>query len=389
MQKLNLIIIGGGMFVSGQSNDDFGTILPSVLQAKKNNLVNDITICCKSLKTAKKNIKKYKKIIKLLNLKSNIEVFPQNKDDPNGYLKILKKKKFDCAIVSVPDHLHYKICKDVLSHKIHCLVVKPMVTKIDHAEKLFDLSKKNKLIGQVEFHKRLDESNLIIRDKIQNNAIGNLQYVNVNYSQRKIIPTKQFKKWTNKSNIFQYLGVHYVDLINFITGSKPISVNAWGLKDYLKKKKINTWDSIHAVIEWRNKNNKFLSIHSCNWIDSNKSSAMSDQKISFIGTKGRIESDQKNRGLQIVDDKNGINDLNPYFSNKFLSSSNKYYFSGYGINSVNNFLKDVHELKNNQINLKVLDKVRPSFKSSLISVYVTDAINKSLSSKNKKIKINL
>ena len=63
MQKLNLIIIGGGMFVSGQSNDDFGTILPSVLQAKKNNLVNDITICCKSQKQQKKkykNIKNYK-----------------------------------------------------------------------------------------------------------------------------------------------------------------------------------------------------------------------------------------------------------------------------------------------------------------------------------------
>lgn len=291
--------------------------------------------------------------------------------------------------MSVPDHLHYKICKDVLEHKIHCLVVKPMVTKIDHAKKLFNISKKNKLIGQVEFHKRLYESNLIIRDKIQNKTIGNLQYVNVNYSQRKIIPTKQFKKWVNKSNIFQYLGVHYVDLINFITDSKPISVNAWGLKDYLKEKNINTWDSIHAVIEWKNKNNNFLSLHSCNWIDSNKSSAMSDQKISFIGTKGRIDSDQKNRGLQIVDDKNGINDLNPYFSNKFLSSSNKSYFSGYGISSINNFLKDVHELINNQINLKFLEKSRPSFKSSQISVYVTDAINKSLSSKNKKIKINL
>ena len=161
------------------------------------------------------------------------------------------------------------------------------------------------------------------------------------------------------------------------------------MKDYLKKKNINTWDSIHAVIEWKNKNNNFLSLHSCNWIDSNKSSAMSDQKISFIGTKGRIDSDQKNRGLQIVDDKNGINDLNPYFSHRFLSSSNKSYFSGYGINSVKNFLNDVYELKNNQINLKVLEKVRPSFKSSLISVSVTDAINKSLSSKNKKIKIKL
>lgn len=92
MHKIDLIIIGGGMFVSGQSNDDFGTILPSVLQAKKNNLINGITICCKSLKTAKKNLKKYKKIKKLLNLKSNIEVFPQKKDDPKGYLKIIKKK---------------------------------------------------------------------------------------------------------------------------------------------------------------------------------------------------------------------------------------------------------------------------------------------------------
>ncbi|MDC3043601.1 Gfo/Idh/MocA family oxidoreductase [Candidatus Pelagibacter sp.] len=389
MQKLDLIIIGGGMFVSGQTIDDFGTILPSVLQAKKNNKINKITICCNSLKTAKKNLKKFNILKKLLNLKSNIEIFPKKKDDPECYLKIIKKDRFDCAIVSVPDHLHFRICKNVLKHKIHCLVVKPMVTKINHAKELIAISKKHRLIGQVEFHKRLDEANLIIRDKIKNNLIGNLQYINVNYSQKKIIPTNQFKKWSNKSNIFQYLGVHYVDLIYFITDAKPINVNAWGFRDYLKNKNINTWDSIHAVIEWRNKKNKFISLHSCNWIDPNKSSAMSDQKISFIGTKGRIDSDQKNRGLQIINDKNGINDVNPYFSYRFLSSSNRNYFSGYGIKSVNNFIKDVYKLKNNKINLKTLEKVRPSFKNSLISVSITDAINKSLKSNNKKIKINL
>ena len=142
MQKINLIIIGGGMFVSGQTKDDFGTILPSVLQAKKNNIIDDITLCCNSVKTAKKNLKKFESLKKLLNLKSKIEIFPQKKDDPNSYLKVIKKKKIDCAIVSVPDHLHYKICADVLNHKIHCLVVKPMVTKITHAKKLHALSKK-------------------------------------------------------------------------------------------------------------------------------------------------------------------------------------------------------------------------------------------------------
>ena len=45
MQKLNLIIIGGGMFVSGQSNDDYGTILPAILQAKKNNSLVFVDEC--------------------------------------------------------------------------------------------------------------------------------------------------------------------------------------------------------------------------------------------------------------------------------------------------------------------------------------------------------
>jgi len=387
MRKISLLIIGGGMFVSGQTDKDYGTILPSVLQAKKNGKIGNITICCKTLKTAKKNKLKFNKLKKMLKLNFNIEIYPKVKNDAKSYLKLIKKNKFDCAIVSVPDHLHYKISKDILKNKLHCLIVKPMTTKLSDAKKLYNIAKKNKLIGQVEFHKREDESNLIIRDKIINNEIGNLQYISVNYSQRKIIPTYQFKDWTSQSNIFQYLGVHYVDLINFITDAKPKNVTAWGLKDYLKKKNINTWDSIHAVIEWQKNNKKFISMHSCNWIDPNTSSAMSDQKISFIGTNGRIDSDQKNRGLQIVNDKDGINDINPYFSNKLLSSSNQNYFYGYGIKSVNNFLSDVFKVINKSIKISKLEKIRPSFKNSLITVATTEAINKSLRSNNKKIKI--
>ena len=100
-----------------------------------------------------------------------------------------------------------------------------------------------------------------------------------------------------------------------------------------------------------------------------------------------IDSDQKNRGLQIVNDKDGINDINPYFSNKLLSSSNQNYFYGYGIKSVNNFLSDVFKVINKSIKISKLEKIRPSFKNSLITVATTEAINKSLRSNNKKIKI--
>ena len=39
-------------------------------------------------------------------------------------------------------------------------------------------------------------------------------------------------------------------------------------------------------------NNFIQSIH-VNWIDPETSSAVSDQKLKFIGTKGRVELDQK------------------------------------------------------------------------------------------------
>ena len=85
-----------------------------------------------------------------------------------------------------------------------------------------------------------------------------MKYCVIEYSQKKIIPEKFFKKWSSKSNSFQYLGVHYVDLIYFMTRFKPYKVWAWGQKGYLTQKKINTWDAVQATIEWK-KMEKFFS----------------------------------------------------------------------------------------------------------------------------------
>ena len=74
--------------------------------------------------------------------------------------------------------------------------------------------------------------NIIIKNKIINRDIGNLLYAVIEYSQKIIIPTKIFKSWSGKSNVFQYLGVHYVDLIYFMTNFKPIKVHALGQKKF-------------------------------------------------------------------------------------------------------------------------------------------------------------
>ena len=142
-------------------------------------------------------------------------------------------------------------------------------------------------------------------------------------------------------------------------------------------------------IRRKKSNDKFISTHITNWIDSNKNSAISDQKINFVGTQGRFQADQKNRGIEFVNS-NGIESINPYFSSSFYDETNKnVYFKGYGIANITEFLKDVISFRSGKISLKQLDESRPTFQSSLISTAVIDSVNKSLNKNGEKIKVNL
>ena len=38
-KPLNILIVGGGMYVCGRGTDNFGTILPAVLEAKKKDIL--------------------------------------------------------------------------------------------------------------------------------------------------------------------------------------------------------------------------------------------------------------------------------------------------------------------------------------------------------------
>ena len=116
---------------------------------------------------------------------------------------------------------------------------------------------------------------------------------------------------------------------------------------------------------------------------------MSDQKISIIGASGKIVSDQKNRGLQFVEDINGIQDVNPYFSS--LISEPNYsdsQFFGYGFKSISQFVNNVKQIVRENKNYKIFKKNNRSFEEAKISTAIIEAANKSLKS-GKKEKIYL
>ncbi|QTL96946.1 gfo/Idh/MocA family oxidoreductase [Iocasia frigidifontis] len=387
---VDVLIIGAGMYVCGRGTDTYGTILPAVMEAKKQGYVGKISV----VSTCKKSVgflsQKLKEINRLMGTNINIDTYPKEGKDRFSYRNALDNlSDGSCVILSVPDHLHYQIAKELIEAKKNNLVVKPLTSKVDENIELIKLANKNNVYGAVEFHKRYDLANLKVKKIINDGNIGDLLYTIVEYSQRKIMPEEMFKNWIKETNIFQYLAVHYVDIIYFITRAKPLRVSAVGQMNSLANKGINTYDSIQAILEWENTEGKlFTSTFLVNWIDPSQTSAMSYQSIKFIGTEGRYESDQKNRGNQVITE-DGIEDINPYFTQIYPTAEGFEEFRGYGIDSILTFIKDCNDLNNKEVSVNELQSKRPSFSEALISTAVVEATNRSLMDNGRWKKIEL
>ena len=178
--------------------------------------------------------------------------------------------------------------------------------------------------------------------------------------------------------------MHYIDLIYFLTSALPTKALATSqciTSDYP--------DSIQAVVEWNTCNDvKFISTITTNWIDPNSTSAMSDQKITVVGSNGRFQADQKHRGVQLItEDLNGMEEINPYFSQIYRDYNNQMSIEGYGPKSITRFIEDVIQVVSNKATRTTLEAVRPSFKNSLVSTSVVEAVNISLANGNEWVPI--
>lgn len=377
-KPLDILVVGAGMYVCGRGTEGFGTILPALFEASQEGLAGKVTVAATSEKSIRELQKKVKKLYALFGKKLSVQGSSQSLQEifDSGFSP-------DCAIVCVPDHLHFAVTSFLMHRGIHCLVVKPLAPTLKEVKDLIRLQGKKQVYGMVEFHKRYDRSNLKLRDVIRSGAIGDPLYFVVEYSQRKSIPTDIFKSWIKQTNIFQYLGIHYVDIIHFATGARPLRVMALGQKNYLKSQGIDAYDAIEGVIEWQMPSGKlFTSAILTNWIDPEQTSAMSDQKIKVIGTQGRYEADQKKRGILMVTDENGIEEPNPDFS-AFYGNS----FQGYGVLSIHQFLKDTGSIISGERSLADFEGHRPTFKDSIVPTAVIEAVNLSLKGDGKWVKI--
>jgi predicted dehydrogenase len=369
---MKILVVGAGMYVTGRGGTGAGTILASLAQASRTMPVEEVLVVARNPANATAVAEATQRINGLLGsaLKVRYQALTGDLGDA------VKLEDYGAAIVCVPDHLHFEVASQLLERGVPSLIVKPLTPTVAEAKELIAIQQKSGAYAAVEFHKRWDESNLSARRTITDGKLGALVYGVVEYSQRISIPTEVFKGWAERTNIFQYLGCHYVDLFHFLTGLVPLRAMAVGTRGVLASRGVNTWDSVHAQVVWAG---GFVSQLTISWIDPTTTSALSDQRIKIIGEKGRIELDQKDRGIELVTQGDGVLHPNPYFADYLPSTNGGLEFQGYGHRSIAAFVGDVIDLKRGARTLSQLEALRPTLRRSLISTAVVEAVNRSLS----------
>lgn len=208
------------------------------------------------------------------------------------YRKLLEQQTVDAVIVTLPEYLHYPVALDVLQAGKHVYLEKTMTHTINQAEQLVAIAAQyTKQMVQIGHQYRYYQLYHRVLEVIQKGYIGEVKQYECQYHRnsnwRRPVVGPATERQVNWRMYKEYSGglmtelcAHQVDILNWFTGSHPLSVIAMGGIDYWRDGR-ETYDNIRAVYAYPNG----VKAH----VSSILSNAFKGYSIRVLGTKGTIE----------------------------------------------------------------------------------------------------
>ena len=228
-EGLQVVVVGGGMITHDQ-------ILPSLYHLQRADVIGSIRIC--ALNSAPLRMLAESQRFAEAFPGQSFEAFPAL-DSPAEELHkdlfqevIASLPPANLVVVAVPDHLHSQVIREALERGQHVLTVKPLVTTYADAVQIETLARARGLFVGVEYHKRFDRRALDARGLYRAGRFGAFRCGEAKMIEPYYYRHSNFQNWFTKdhSDPFTYVGCHYVDLVHFITGLRPIEVSVRGVE---------------------------------------------------------------------------------------------------------------------------------------------------------------
>ena len=187
---------------------------------------------------------------------------------------------FDGYVVATPAETHFLIAKQIIESGKHLLVEKPLTTNLDDAIKLNQLAKLNNvnlMVGHVLiFHPAFKK----IKKLIENNILGDLQYM---YSNRLNLGTIR-----THENVLWSFAPHDIALFQYFSDLKPIKIDSSGI-DIVQK---GIHDTTITAIKYPNNIMGHIFV---SWLHPFK-----EHRFVVVGSKGMIHFEDSTKEKPLV-----------------------------------------------------------------------------------------
>lgn len=212
------------------------------------------------------------------------------------YREMLDKESFDAVCVATPDFAHFAPVKAALEAGKHVLCEKPFTTELSEADQLLEISRAlPRQTLQVAFNHRWLASYHHGFAAIRKGSIGKplAGYARKNDT---IFVSTEMINWAGQSTPIHFLGAHDIDLMRWFFGTEPVEARAYGVKEVLVKKGIDTYDLIQAQIRFAGP--AIATIESA-WIYPNTFPTIVDSFVEVVGSEGHLHFDRKRESIEM------------------------------------------------------------------------------------------
>jgi predicted dehydrogenase len=202
------------------------------------------------------------------------------------YKDLLNSGLVDAVIVCTPSVMHYEVCKMAAEKGICVFCEKPFTTSPEQARELADLFEQKGLVNQVGYVYRFDTVFNKVKEMLNQQLIGKVCHVNVQFLSSTISKTQPEKGWRSKrengGGATYEMGSHVIDLMEYFFGKPQQIVGT--LMNQVYSEAVEDISEAQLVYEGGISAN----IH-VNWSDYTYRKPM--LKMDIHGTKGKIQAD--------------------------------------------------------------------------------------------------
>jgi len=139
------------------------------------------------------------------------------------YRDLLKDNDIDAVIITTPSNLHGIHALDALKARKHILIDKPIASSVKEGQRIRSYAKREKLAVAVNFPLRVNPVTKTLKSNLS--RIGRLKKIQVFVSHGPVRSEWQRNIKLSNGGVILDLGSHYFDLISFLTGCQPETIN--------------------------------------------------------------------------------------------------------------------------------------------------------------------